>query len=134
LTINRTNYEAVLTQITATQVSLTTLNTDVNTADSTNTFGSIFTNILAELTTINTWAANMVLQADQEVVMTDFLSELKAVFDKYTAEIEVGSAADGYGTSYGGGGNVGIKLSAMLNGVIATKEINKAVIVGGDLV
>lgn len=70
----------------------------------------------------------------QEQVMASFLSELKVVFDTYNAILEVGSDESGYGESYGTGGSVGIKLTATLDNVLATKEINKAVIVGDDLI
>jgi hypothetical protein len=72
---------------------------------------------------------------EQEEVMQGFLSELKVVFDKYTAKIELGSTETGYGLSYGEGETaVGIKLTATFEGITATKEINKSVIVSGDLV
>lgn len=70
----------------------------------------------------------------QEQVMTNFLAEMKLVFDKFSASMEVGSDESGYGTNYGGGNSVGVKFVATLDGVTATKEINKAVIVSSDLV
>lgn len=70
----------------------------------------------------------------QAQVMASFLSELKAVFDSYNAILEVGSSESGYGSSYGTGETVGIKLTATLDNVTASKEINKAVIVAEDLV
>lgn len=67
--------------------------------------------------------------------MNGFLSELKVVFDKYSAKLEVGSSTEGYGVDYGNASpDGGVRLSATLDGVTATKEINKVVIVSGDLV
>ena len=72
---------------------------------------------------------------EQEQVMASFLAEMKVVFDKFSAKIEVGDSVDGYGQNYGGGtSGVGIRLTATLDGVTSTKEINKSVIVSGDLV
>lgn len=72
---------------------------------------------------------------EQQQVMTSFLAEMKVVFDKYAAKIEIGSNSTGYGESYGDGETaVGIKLTATFEGVTATKEINKSVIVSEDLV
>lgn len=134
VTIDKTSYQVVQAQITATQVQINDLGIDVaaceNSADITNQLGIIQGGINA----IDTWAQGYIDQADQQFVMASFLSELKVVFDKYTAEIEVGSDTEGYGLSYGGGSQVGIKLTATLNGLTVSKEINKAVIVGSDLV
>ncbi|MNV66456.1 hypothetical protein D3C71_1592110 [compost metagenome] len=67
--------------------------------------------------------------------MTSFLSELKVVFDKYTAKIEIGNSTTGWGMNYGEGETAtGFMLTATFEGVISTREINKSVIVSGDLV
>lgn len=72
---------------------------------------------------------------EQEQVMASFLAEMKVVFDKYSAKLEVGSSVDGYGLDYGNGtANVGVKFTATFEGTTAVKEINKSVIVGTDLV
>lgn len=72
----------------------------------------------------------------QEEVMNSFLAEMKVVFDKYTAKMEVGSSGVGYGQNWGGGSTsaAGIKFTAILEGVTATKEINKTIISSQDFV
>ena len=70
----------------------------------------------------------------QEQVMTNFLAEMKLVFDKYSTKLEIGSN-DGYGESYGGGdAEIGFKFTVAFDEVVATKYIGKAVILSGDLV
>lgn len=70
----------------------------------------------------------------QEQVMTNFLAEMKLVFDKYLAKLEIGSN-DVYGEAYGGGdAEIGFKFTAAFDEVVATKYIGKAVIVSSDLV
>lgn len=71
---------------------------------------------------------------EQEEVMDNFLAEMKVVFDKYTAKIELGSTETGYGENWGGAGTTGVKFTVTFEGTTATKEINKSVIVSGDLV
>lgn len=72
----------------------------------------------------------------QEEVMSSFLSEMKVVFDKYTAKMEIGSSGVGYGENWGGGSTsaAGIKFTATLNDVASTKEINKTIITSQDLI
>lgn len=69
----------------------------------------------------------------QQQVMASFLSEMKVVFDKYSATISTMAFEDGYGVGYGEPGT-GFLLTALLDGVTSTKEIKKAVISSGDLV
>lgn len=72
---------------------------------------------------------------EQEQVMATFLAEMKVVFDKFSAKLEVGSSVDGYGLDYGNGtASAGVKFTATFEGTTAVKEINKSVIVGTDLV
>lgn len=134
MTIVKTDFQAVLDQLAVVQNSTTLLISDVDTADPENTFGVLFNSIFGNLASVEAWAKAKIMEADQEQVMNDFLAEMKLVFDKYTAKIEVGSDESGYGESYGSGGTVGVKFTATLGGVTATKEINKSVIVSGDLV
>lgn len=137
--INKTDYQAVLTQVADAWVAISDLNIGVDIAGPANTFDSSLNNMFVGLTSIESWANAAIEQAEleeQEAVMNNFLLDLKAVFDGYySAKLEVGSSADGYGLSYGEGETaVGIKLTATLNGVTSSKEINKSVILGEDLV
>jgi hypothetical protein len=138
LTINKANFQQVIAQLNSTWASVIVLDNDMEAADPENTFGVALSSIFGNLSSIEAWANAAIEQANQEeqqAVMNNFLMELKVVFDKYTASIEIGSDATGYGESYGEGETaVGIKLTAVLAGVTATKEINKSVIVSGDLV
>lgn len=86
------------------------------------------------LLSIDTAAQTKLDEFAQEEVMSSFLAEMKVVFDKYTAKMEIGSSGAGYGTAYGTGETVGIKFTAILEGVTATKEINKTIITSQDLV
>lgn len=73
--------------------------------------------------------------AEQSLVMNSFLAEIKIVFEKYSAKLELGSSTDGYGIDWGNANpNVGVRFTATLDGVVAVKEINKAIIVSEDLV
>lgn len=134
MTIDKTKFLAVINQITNSWSEIQALSDTVNLADPENTFGAAFSQIYGNLNSVEEWANAKILEADQETVMNGFLSELKVVFDKYAARMEVGSDESGYGESYGTGGTVGVKFTATTDGVTASKEINKAVIVSGDLV
>lgn len=130
-----TLYEAVLTSANLTSDRVNQLASDVDTADPTTQFNATFINIFESIETIEAWANQKILEAQEEAelaVMTNFLAELKLVFDKYTAKIEVDSHS-GYGESFGDSG-VFIKLTATFEGVSSTKEINKSMIVGEDLI
>lgn len=79
-------------------------------------------------------AANLKIdEIEQEQVMASFLSELKVVFEKYSASSAITPFEDGYGVGYGEPG-LGYVLTASLDGVSSTKEIKKSVINSGDLV
>lgn len=135
MTIDKTKFQAVLTQLLIVQNATSLLGDDVDAADPENTFDVLFNSIFGNLASVEEWATNKILEADQEEVMDNFLAELKVVFDKYTAKIELGSSATGYGEAYGEGETaVGIKLTATFEGVTSTKEINKSVITSVDLV
>ena len=131
MTIDKTKYQAIIEQADFTEGNISDL--EVLTQAVGNPYESEFTGIYVTFDDIRIWANGKIAEANQEEVMTGFLSELKVVFDKYTAKLEIGDDS-GYGLSYGGGGILGVKLSATFEGVTATKEINKAVIVSGDLV
>lgn len=130
-----TLFEAVITQAIATQNTVDTLTGSIYIADPTEIgFETQFDAIATTIDNVKAWATQKILEADQEEVMTNFMAELKVVFDKYAAVMEIGSVESGYGQSYGGSEGVGVKFTATLDGVTSTKEINKAVIVGSDLV
>lgn len=134
MTIDRAKFEAVLSQLTLAENGVIALENSAHDADASHPFETEFTGVHQTLENVRTWANQKILEADQEAVMNGFLSELKVVFDKYAAKMEVGSDESGYGESYGTGGTVGVKFTATLDGVTATKEINKAIIVSGDLI
>ena len=135
MTIDKAKFQAVIEQVDFTEGNLSDLEVLTNAADAGNSFEPDFTAIYATFGDIRIWANAKILEADQEKVMSDFLAEMKVVFDKFSAKIEIGSDATGYGESYGYGETaVGIKLTAIFDGVTSTKEINKQVIVSGDLV
>lgn len=87
------------------------------------------------LLSIDTAAQTKLDEFTQEEVMSSFLAEMKIVFDKYTAKMEIGSSGVGYGESYGSGSTAaGIKFTVTLDNVVSTKEINKTIITSQDLV
>lgn len=130
-----TSFEAVITQANGFQVSMDTLVESIYTADTAVIeFEPQFDAIQDTIDSVKAWATQKILEASQEEVMTNFMAELKVVFDKYAAVMEIGDVDTGYGTNYGGGATVGVKFTASLGGITSSKEINKAVIVGADLV
>lgn len=135
MTIDITKFQAVLTAVTEAATSVDELSDFVELADPDNQFDATFTNIFADLVSVEAWANAKILEAEQEQVMATFLAEMKVVFDKYSAKLEVGSSVDGYGLDYGNGtANAGVKFTATFEGTTAVKEVNKSVIVGTDLV
>jgi hypothetical protein len=126
-------YEQALADVQATVACLNTLETSVGLTDL--ILDSDITIVENALMSIASAIQGELNELAQEQVMTNFLAEMKLVFDKYTATLEVGGAETGYGLSYGEGETaVGIKLTATFDGTTATKEINKSVIASGDLV
>lgn len=126
-------YETVITGADSTLTSLHTLEASIHLTDL--ILDGHITAAENALLAIISSAQDKLDLIEQEEVMDNFLAELKVVFDKYTAKIEIGSNSTGYGESYGEGETaVGIKLTATFDGTTATKEINKSVIVSGDLV
>lgn len=134
MTTDITNYEAVITKASETQASVDLLTSAIFAADPNEMmFEPSFDLVDETLNAVKFWALNKINEAEQEVVMNSFLAELKLVFDKYSASMEVGSNETGYGMNYGGGTSVGVKFTATYEDVTGVKEINKAVIVGSDL-
>lgn len=127
-------YEQVITDADATLVSLLALGSSIGETD---------LELYANISEIETNLGEIILAAQakldslvQEEVMNSFLAEMKVVFDKYTAKMEIGSSGVGYGVNWGGGSTsaAGIKFTATLNDVTSTKEINKTIITSQDLV
>lgn len=136
MTINKSAYEAILVKAVESETTLDLLETSIE-ATGELAYQPVFDGFSIELDSIKVWAQSYIdqaIQEEQNAVMNNFLAELKLVFDKYSAQMEVGSNATGYGESYGGGTSVGVKLTATFEGITAIREINKAVIVGSDLV
>lgn len=136
MTINKAAYEAILAKAIESETTLNLLETSIE-ATGELAYQPVFDGFSIELDSIKVWAQSYIdqaIQEEQNAVMNNFLAELKLVFDKYAAQMEVGSNDTGYGTNYGGGTSAGVKLTATFEGTTAIREINKAVIVGADLV
>ena len=134
-----TLYEAVITQANTAQGSVDSLGQAIFTADPNELgFETQFDNIQTTIDSVKAWAEQKILEAQEAAelaVMTNFLAEMKIVFDKYSAKIEIGSSTTGWGMNYGEGETAtGFMLTATFDAVTSMKEINKAVIVSGDLV
>lgn len=130
-----TKYEDVITKASSTQANLDILTSAIFAADPNEmTFEPSFDQIDDILNTVKAWAQGKIDQAEQEAAMSNFLAELKEVFDKYSVSMEIGSNETGRGMNYGGGDSVSVKFTATYEGVTGVKEIAKSVIVGGDLV
>lgn len=127
-------YEKVITDADATLETLDTLQSSISVTDL--ELDSSLTLIENTLLEIVSFAQAKLDNLAQEDVMNNFLIEMKAVFDKYTAKMEIGSSGAGYGTAYGAGSTsaAGVKFTARLNNVISTKEINKTIITSQDLI
>lgn len=85
--------------------------------------------ILVNLGTVLSWVEQAITDGTEEPTITamqNFLSELKVVFDKYSAVLERidGSA---YGTSYGGADFFRIAVTDPVSGDAETKDIVPAV-------
>lgn len=130
--MTKEDYQKVITDVGFTLSSLQALDTSLFAASMNR--DTEISLIEDTLLSIDTAAQTKLDEFAQEEVMSSFLAELKVVFDKYTAKMEVGSSGAGYGTAYGTGEAVGIKFTATLDNVISTKEINKTIITSQDLV
>lgn len=135
MTIDKVKYQTVLDEAAVTEAAMIVLENAAYEADANHPFEADFTSVHATIEEVRIWATDKILEADQEQVMASFLSEMKLVFEKYSAILEVGSSTDGYGLDYGNSvANAGVKFTATLEGIMAVKEIGKVVIVSGDLV
>lgn len=130
----KAQYEMVITDADSTLTSLHTLETSIDQTDL--ILDGQITTVENVLLAIISSAQEKLDIIEQEEVMSGFLAEMKVVFDKYSARLEVGSDESGYGVSYGGASAEasGVKFVATLNGVTSTKEIDKVVITSADLV
>lgn len=133
MTIDKLKLQIVLSAANIAGEKVSALMDVVDETDPDNQFNSTFTNIFENLESVEAWANQKLLEAEQDEVMGNFLGELKLVFDKYSATISTMAFEDGYGVGYGEPGT-GFLLTASLDGVTSTKEIKKAVIGTGDLV
>jgi len=128
------NFESVLaaSQIVADKVAL--LVDSVTLADPNEfQFNPVFLDIYNKLVTIESWANQKITEADQELVMNNFLSEMKVVFEKYSASSAITPFETGWGEDYGQPG-MGYVLTASFEGVTSSKDIRKSVIGSGELV
>ena len=127
-------YEQVITDAEVNLVSLQTLESSISATDL--ELATSITSIENILADIKSAAQAKLDNLAQEEVMNSFLAEMKLVFDKYTAKMEIGSSGVGYGESYGAASTsaAGIKFTATLNDITSTKEINKTIITSQDLV
>ena len=127
-------YEQVITDVESNLASLYTLELSIGATDL--EMAASIISIDSSLLDIKSAAQAKLDNLAQEEVMNSFLAEMKVVFDKYTAKMEIGSSGVGYGQNWGGGSTAaaGIKFTATLNDVTSTKEINKTIITSQDLV
>lgn len=127
-------YEQVVTDVQANLNGLAALEFSIGETDL--DLGISLNTIEGSLLDIKSAAQAKLDNLAQEEVMNSFLAEMKVVFDKYTAKMEIGSSGVGYGQNWGGGSTAaaGIKFTATLNDVTSTKEINKTIITSQDLV
>lgn len=127
-------YEEVITDVQANLNGLAALEFSIGETDL--DLGKSLNTIEGSLLDIKSAAQAKLDSLAQEEVMNSFLAEMKLVFDKYTAKMEIGSSGVGYGESYGAAStsSAGIKFTATLNDVTSTKEINKTIITSQDLV
>jgi len=132
--LTKEDYQKVITDVGFTLSSLQALETSLAAASM--SMDTELSLIEDTLLSIDTAAQAKLDRLAQEEVMNSFLAEMKLVFDKYTAKMEIGSSGVGYGESYGAAStsSSGIKFTATLNDVTSTKEINKTIIISQDLV
>lgn len=114
----------------------TDLGESIDNIDIDNNLGDEFNNIFDNFSLIRTWLEDKIKLEAGESVITSFLSEIRLVFDKYSASVSVvGSGEDGYGENYGGQSeSTGIKFEATLDGVAASKVFTKSIVSSSDLV
>ena len=85
--------------------------------------------ILVDLGVILSWVEQAITDGTEEPTITtmqNFLNELKAVFDKYSAVLERLDGT-GYGSSYGGADFFRVTVTDPVSGDVETKDIVPAV-------
>ena len=85
--------------------------------------------ILVDLGVILSWVEQAITDGTEEPTITtmqNFLNELKAVFDKYSAVLERLDGT-GYGLSYGGADFFRVTVTDPVSGDVQTKDIVPAV-------
>ena len=85
--------------------------------------------ILVDLGVILSWVEQAITDGTEEPTITtmqNFLNELKAVFDKYSAVLERLDGT-GYGLSYGGADFFRVTVTDPISGNVETKDIVPAV-------
>jgi len=112
------------------EVAGVTVPTEVDTA---------FEELTTNLFTIISWVNQAITDGTEEpelTAMQNFLNEIKAVFDKYSAVLERLDGT-GYGVAYGGADFFRISVTDPVSGNVETKDIVPAVadtITSADLV
>lgn len=97
---------------------------------------------LLNLDTILTWVNQAItdgtVEEPQLESMAMFLSEIKAVFEKYSAVLNVingeGYGAESYGTNYGGADVIQFTVTDPVSGQVTTKEFIQTSLSAVDLV
>ena len=85
--------------------------------------------VLVNLGTVLAWVEQAITDGTEEPTITtmqNFLNELKAVFDKYSAVLERLDGT-GYGLSYGGADFFRVTVTDPVSGNVETKDIVPAV-------
>lgn len=129
--MTKSEYENIVLQAHNALVEVHTLDSLINGED------TIYEEVLTaqqSILNVEDWATKQIEIINQEAVINNFLSELKDVFEKYKAKLEVLDEESGYGEGYGQGELNGVRFTATTDGVTGSKDILKGVIVSDDLV
>jgi hypothetical protein len=132
--MTKEQYQLVLESVNKVVQDTLDLETSLTDDQGNKKFEDEITDILTTLNVIEDWAKEGIDKLNQEVVINSFLSELKLVFEKYEAKLEVLDEESGYGEGYGQGELNGVRFTATTDGVTGSKDILKSVILSGDLV
>lgn len=130
---NKETYQEIATKLSALRTSTTELNSSLVGVDNAQDVEDDFSEIFNHLNAIDTWTNDNIQRIDEETVLNDFLTSLKALMEDYSAKFELGNSQSGYGVSYGEGDVAGMKITVEKDGVVVSKVINKTVITGDDI-